>query len=171
MASLLQAVVALGWPVLVAGPLGRGRRGLWALLALLIASYVGGLAVGALQPLDPLWLPQWTGLQSSALLLILWAAYGATAAAAGGAKMPGTPLFGAVLTGAVLGELAAAAVLTAGSTDRRSAARLALAASAGGLLGRVGDPAMLLLAAREPEMMFMLAPLAILCVLVLFPGG
>lgn len=169
--ALAQAAVALGWPVLFVGIAARGARGLWVLLGFLVAAYGGGLAVGALQPLDPVYLPGWTGMGASAGLLVLWAAYGAVARAAGGARMPGTPLFGAVLSGAVLGELAAAALVAAGASDQKSAARLALAASAGGLLGRVGDPAMLLLAERDPDMLFVLAPMALLCILILLPGG
>lgn len=171
MISLIKAAVALGWPMLLAGILAATRRGGWSLLALLIAAYVGGLVFGAIQPTDPLYLLSWTGLGHSALLLVLWTVYAALARVAGGARIPGPALLGAVLSGAILGEIAAAALVAANAEDRRSAARLALAASAGGLLGRLGDPVMLLVAAERPSVTLAVAPLALLCTLVLLPGG
>lgn len=178
MAELLQSLGALSWslPLLGAACALRDRRTRLLLLgAFLLLTLLSGAVLGALSlPGDLLALPGWTGLADAVLLLGLWALFGALAAAAaaagGGAWLPGPPLLGAVLCGALLGEVAGSLLCMAGATTPLSRARLALAASAGGLFGRLGDPTVLLLSAHRPDALFILTPLGLLCALVALPG-
>ena len=73
--------------------------------------------------------------------------------------------------GAGLGEIPAAAILSAGAKTPKGAARLALAAAGGGLIGRVGDPALLILAGDHPTLLAGLVPLGIACALVARPSS
>lgn len=171
MTNLILMSVAATVPLLLAGTLGNLRRGaLWTGILLVAAIITAAVQQNILLTDLPM-LPGWTGLGGGMLLMVLWAVYGALARAAGGARLPGTASFGAVISGALLGELAATAILTANVEDRGVAARMALAASAGGFFGRLGNPAMLLLAEREPDMLFTLVPLGLLCALVVLPGA
>jgi hypothetical protein len=71
--------------------------------------------------------------------------------------------------GAFLGEIPAAAILSLAAKDKSAAARLALAAAGGGLIGRIGDPAMLLMGARQPQIVLTLAPLGLICAVLAWP--
>ena len=167
MNELIAAVVATSWPLLVSGRLVGRRRALAMLAALIVMVLVGGGVLGALAPADALYLPAWTGLGGAMLSLILWAMLGMLARAAGGVSLPGPPLLTAIAAGALIGELGAAAMI-AGMTDKRAAARLALAAAGGAMIGRIGDPALVLL--FEP-VGWSLAPLGLLLALVAVPGS
>ena len=176
MGDLLPSLAALGWSLPLLGvvcALSLPPRRILALLgAALALTLAAGAAVGALVlPGDLVLLPGWTGLSEALLLLVLWATFGALAGTAGRCWMPGSPLLGAAVAGALLGEVAGSLLCAAGVEAPKDRARLALAASAGGLCGRLGDPTLLLLAARRPDMLVVLVPLALLCVLVAFPGG
>ena len=57
----------------------------------------------------------------------------------------GNAIWAAPVMGALMGEVPAAALLSANARDPSAAARMALAAAGGGLCGRLGDPALLLL--------------------------
>ncbi len=160
--------IALGWPLLALGGIRRWRRRLLALVILVAASVTAGLVMGALVPADALLLPRWTGLGAPALQLVLWVTFGLLARAAGGVALPGPPLLTAAIAGAVIGDVAAAGALAAGARDRRGAARLALAAAGGGLIGRIGGPALRLLGG---DIGWQLVPVGGLCVLVAVPGG
>lgn len=170
MANLLQAALALGIPLLLAGPVSQFRRAGLMLGGLLAVAYIAGLSVGALHWMDPVFLVQWTALGMPTLLVLLWAVFGALARSAGGLHVPIHPLLGAVLTGAMLGEWAAAALLSSAASEPKKVARLVLAASAGGLLGRMGDPAMLLLFDGDLQHGLSLGALGLLCALVALPG-
>jgi hypothetical protein len=76
---------------------------------------------------------------------------------------------GAFLAGAAMGELGAAAALAGAARDRAGAARLALAAMGGAMIGRVGDPAVLVLAARVDSRAWALVPLGLAMALVAAP--
>ncbi|MEL6349021.1 MAG: hypothetical protein AAFV53_38305 [Myxococcota bacterium] len=171
MNELIWTLVLMSWPLALIGLVGSLRRGtIWA-ASLLLAAVGGGVLMGALHLGELVWLPQWTGLADSMILLVLWAVFGGFARAAGGARLPGTSSFSAVISGALVGEIAATVILTANVEDRGKAARTALAASAGGFFGRLGNPGMLLLTERDPDMLFTLVPLGLLCALVVMPGG
>lgn len=150
----------------LASPWSRLRVPL-SLLAALVTG-VAGLATGILLPSDLWRLPGYVGLSSAVLHLLLWAAYGGLAAAAGGLWMPGPPVLGAALSGALLGELGAAGALAGIARDRAGAARLVLAAMGGAMLGRVGDPAFLLLGMGPRP--WALIPLALGMIAVAAPG-
>ena len=166
MTELIEAVVAMSWPLLVVGALA-GRRWAGISLAILITMVIiGGTMLGALAPMDVLHLPAWTGLGGAMLSLVLWCLLGALARAAGGVSVPGPPILSAMVAGALIGEIAAAGMV-AGLSDRRAAARLALAASGGALIGRMGDPGLVLMFDRVG---WSLAPLGLLIALVALPG-
>ena len=141
------------------------RRG-WVALGVVAVAAVGGLVQRVLVPADLWTLPAYTGLQAEAGGLALWAVYALFARRAG-AVVSGPPWLVAPLLGATLGEVPAAAILASSAADPAAASRLALAAAAGGLLGRVGDPAIVAMGARAP--ILLLAPLAALALLVARP--
>ncbi len=73
----------------------------------------------------------------------------------------------APVLGALIGELGAAAVMGHLAEDRSSAARLAVAASGGAMIGRVGNPALLLLTERVGgHLPLTILPLAVAVMLV-----
>jgi len=156
-------VVALA----VVAPLSKWRPPLALLLA--IAAVGLGLARGVLLPADGLGLPGLLGLGPETWGLLAWGAYGGLAAAAGGLWVPGPPALRAVLSGAMIGELGAAASLARSARTRDGAARLALAAAGGAMLGGVGDPALLALGERLGPHTWVLAPLSLLMVVVAWP--
>ena len=100
-----------------------------------------------------------------------WGVFGALARTAGPLAIPGSPWLVAMGMGAILGEVPAAAILSAGASSRSGAARLALAAAGGGLIGRMGDPAMLILAEGHPAVMLALFPLGVICAVIARPGS
>lgn len=148
---LLAALALVGW--------SRHRPYLaWTLVSIAVAVEAW---LGVLVPQDLLHLPAWTGLGRECLLLPLAAVYGLAARAAGRPWLPPWPAMAvAPILGALLGEVPAAAILSSGATDRKAAARLALGAAAGGLVGRLGDPALLLLGERAPSLAWQLLPTA-----------
>jgi hypothetical protein len=143
-------------------------RGIWAMI-LLVASVSTALYLGAIRFQDVLTLPRDTGLERDVALLLLWGIYGSLVRTVGFATV-GPPWLMAPILGALIGELGAAAVMGVLAEDRSSAARLAVAASGGAMLGRVGDPALLLLAERAGgHLPLTIVPLALACVLVGMP--
>jgi len=97
--------------------------------------------------------------------LLAWLALGFAGRAAG-PMLPRSAGVAAVLGGALLGDLAAIALLSPRAPDGKTAVRMALVASAGALLSPIGTPVTLLLASPTE-----LAPLAVLLALVAWPGG
>ena len=165
--TLLLTGVALSSAVAVGSPRWRGPS---ALIALLVC--VGlGLGTGVLGVSDLGTLPLHTGLGSELLVLIGWALVAALLPAAGRPQLPKgwPPMVLAMGLGALLGELGAAAVLGAAATSRSAAARLALAAAGGAMVGRVGDPALLVLGPRLGVEAIWLLPVGLLCAMVAWP--
>lgn len=80
--------------------------------------------------------------------------------------LPRSAGMAALLGGALLGDLAAIALLAPRAPNGRTAVRMALVASAGGLLSPIGSPVTVLFASPAE-----LAPLAALLALVAWPGG
>ncbi len=80
--------------------------------------------------------------------------------------LPRSAGLAALVAGALLGDLAAVALLAPRAQDGRTAVRIALVASAGGLLSPIGTPVTLLLVSSAE-----VAPLAVLLALVAWPGG
>ncbi|MGB0639573.1 MAG: hypothetical protein ACPGTU_09580, partial [Myxococcota bacterium] len=60
-------------------------------------------------------------------------------------------------------------ILSASARDAKGGARLALAAAGGGMIGRMGDPAMLVFAESRPDILMFMAPLGLLCALLARP--
>lgn len=136
-----------------------GRRPWVAAPVLALAAVVIGLARGFLVPMDLLHLPAWSGLTRECAALLAWALWAGAARMAPAPWLPGPPVVSAGLAGALFGEISGAALVASGQTDRRAAASLALAAAAGALLGRVGDPVLLALGDRVSALWF--APLGL----------
>jgi hypothetical protein len=164
----LNAIVfgALAGAVVLAAPGGR-RRGLLALGVALIGG-ITGFAMGALVPSDLWRLPVDTGLALPLALMLGQAALGVAAVAAGRPWLPGPAVIVAPLTGALVGEIGGALLLAGTTEDRSAKARLALGAAAGGLLGRLGDPALLIVGPDEATVA-RLAPLALVALLAARP--
>lgn len=165
-----QAILAASLPLLglaLVGPFSRLRPPAAALLAL--GTVGAALGLGLLLPSDLWQLPGLVGLQGEVLLLLAWGLYGGLASLAGGLRLPGPPLVGAFLAGTCMGELGAAAALAGAARDRAGAARLALAAMGGAMIGRVGDPAVLVLAGRVDSRFWTLVPLGLGMALVAAP--
>lgn len=131
--------------LLLLAPSARARGFAPALLLGLVAA---GLGLGFLIPRDLLELPGWVDLELESAALIGWALWTMAARRAPRPWLPGPPAVAAWLAGALFGEIAGAALVAAPAKDRGEAARLAMAAAAGGLVGRVGDPTLLALGER-----------------------
>ena len=169
MNPIILAIVLSTLPlVLLGAAAGLRRRALVAGLIVLL-TWLGGL-IGGLLAWSDLWvLPTSSGMGDVLILLVLWSILGAVLRAGGPLFIPGPPMLVALVSGAVLGEVPAAAILAAGAQTRGGAARLALAAAGGGLIGRMGDPAVLLMSARDPSVLLYLAPLGVLLALLAAP--
>lgn len=165
--TLLLTGVALSSAVAVGSPRWRGPA---ALLALGVCSIIG-LSTGVLDASDLVGLPAHTGLGAELMILVGWSLVAAFLPAAGRPRLPRgwPPMVLAMGLGALLGELGAAAVLGAAATSRAAAARLALAAAGGALIGRVGDPAMLVMGPRLGAEAAWLLPVGLLCAMVAWP--
>lgn len=169
MSPIALAIAASTTPLIVLGGVaGRAWR-VWGALGVLVAAFVAGLALDVLTFSDLWTLPANTGLGGEMILLGLWAVLGALVRAGGPLAISGPPVLVALGAGACLGEIPAAAILAAGARTKSGAARLALAAAAGGMLGRLGDPAVLLFSERDPSILLPLAPLAVLLAIIAAP--
>jgi hypothetical protein len=157
--ALGRNAVAFGLLLLLRGPVGARLTGVLWVWTLVIAAVVLAVVQGVVGPGDTWMLARQAGLEDVGLLVVCWSLYSALAAAAGGPRLPGPAWLVAPLSGAMIGEVGAAAALGASALDRKAAARLALAAAAGGLIGRVGDPALLVLSARDANVLPWLLPL------------
>ncbi len=145
-----------------------GRKRGWLVLGVAAVAVVTAMVTGVLVPLDLVRLPVDTGLAVPLALMLGHAALGVAASAAGRPWLPGPPVLVAPLTGALLGEIGGAAVMAATTDDPKAKARLALAAAAGGLLGRMGDPGLLIVGTDELTVA-RLAPLALVALLAARP--
>lgn len=161
MTPIVSGILVSTLPLLALGLIGPWRWRLPAATVLLIGALGAALGVGIIVPSDVWAVPQGLGMHGTLLTALLWTAFGAVARTAGPLRIAGPPWLVAMAMGAGLGEIAAAAILSAGASSPKGAARLALAAAGGGMIGRVGDPALLLVAADHPTVLLGLAPLGI----------
>jgi len=168
MDNVVSTALMMSWPLLLV-PLtfAKHRPKPLRMLLLVIGASIGGIAAGNVIATDMHMLPIWTGLAYSSATLVLWIVFGGLARAAGGVRLFRTPLLMATLAGAVMGEIAAAAMF-ATHPNKKSAARMALAACGGAMMSRIGDPALLLLGAEASWID--IAPVGLLCALVSVPG-
>jgi hypothetical protein len=119
-----------------------------------------------------LWvLPSHLGMSSALLLTILWIIFGAVARAQGPVSIPGPAWVTAMCMGATIGEIPAAAILSAGARHPKGAAKLALACAGGGMIGRLGDPATLILLEGHSQGILWMAPLGVLLAWLARPSG
>ena len=169
MNSVLVGILVSTVPLIALGVVGLWRWRLPAILVVLIATIASAVGVGILAPSDVWVVPVGLGMNAALLTALMWTLFGAVARTAGPLDIPGPPWVVAMGMGACLGEIPAAAILSAGASSPKGAARLALAAAGGGLIGRVGDPAMLLLAGDHPVLLLALAPLGVLMAFVVRP--
>jgi hypothetical protein len=146
---------------LVAVLFGRWRWG-WIVALALALGGLGFLVAFEGSPAPALAGSPWL----SALLLGGWLLLGRLLAGCGGLALGPVPGLAALACGALAGDLAAVALLSQRAEDPRQSARLALTASAGGLLTGVGSPATLLVA--HPAQLW---PLALAAALVAWPRG
>ena len=148
-------------PLFVLGAVSFTRWRLWAVGPVVLVSLIVATTYGIIGWSDLWVLPTGLGMGSSLVLMVLWIVYGAVARTLGPVAIPGPAWVTAMLLGAGIGEIPAAAILSSGARTPKGAAKLALAAAGGGLIGRVGDPAMLILLEGHPSAMLSIAPLGI----------
>ena len=169
MESVITGIVVCSAPLLVLGMVSPWS---WRLIGGVVVTVFGlgaAIAVGALG-LSDLWIvPVGVGMNMALVTTLVWCVFGAVARTAGPLNIPGPPWLMAMVMGAVLGEVPAAAILSVGARSPQGAARLALAAAGGGMVGRVGDPALLVLTEGHPMIMLTLAPLGVLCAYIARP--
>lgn len=169
MQNVIIGFVATTVPLLMYGLISWTR---WRLLGGVVTVLVAiGLAFGlGVMGFSDLWVvPVGLGMTQPLILLCLWIVFGAVARTAGPLDIPGPPLMVSMLMGATLGEVPAAAILGASARDAKGGARLAMAAAGGGMIGRVGDPAMLVFSESRPDILMFMAPLGLLCALLARP--
>ncbi|MBO84655.1 MAG: hypothetical protein CL927_04800 [Deltaproteobacteria bacterium] len=121
---------------------GSRRVHLAAMLALSCAAIGAGLFRQVLIPADLTRLPALADLELELFTLFAWAMFAATAASAGWRE---SSRFAPFAYGMLLGELGGAILAIREVSDPSVRARRVVAASAGALLGRVGDPGLWLL--------------------------
>jgi hypothetical protein len=142
-------------------------RGVGALVLGVLALVVG-VWKGVLVSSDASWLLVHGGLAEGLAQLFMWTVFAILLRTHGRPVLRGHPMLIAPLMGALMGELAAAAILSAGARDSKGAARLALAAAGGAMWGRIGDPALLTLWNRGFSPM-VLAMFGLVCVAIASP--
>jgi len=159
--TVVEGIVATTVPLLAAGLVAPSRLRL-PLLALILAVGFGVAGAFGVVFIEDLWiLPAGLGMTHELVLLGLWCLVGALARSLGPIGLPGPVGFTPLLMGAVMGEVPAAAMLASAARTPSGAARLALTAAAGGMIGRIGDPAMLVLLADFPGAVASVMPLAL----------
>lgn len=161
--ALLTALCLIGF-----GLYGEGGRlsARFALAPLLLGLLGAGLLGVLVFPVDVLGLPQAVRLELDLALLLAASLFGLLGRGALPAGIPGPPVVVAPLLGALLGELPAAAILGSMAPDGAARARLALGAMAGGFVGRLGDPALLLFGRFDPHLVYTLLPLGLLALVL-----
>ncbi len=171
MTAVIAGIVATTVPLVLLGLVAAWRWRLIAAAVIVLGAIGAGLSLGILAPTDLWVVPQGLQMAEPLVLVLLWTLFGAVARTAGPLAVPGPAWLVAMLMGAGLGEIPAAAILSAGAATPKGAARLALAAAGGGLIGRMGDPALLILAGDHPGLLAGLVPLGIVCALVARPSS
>jgi hypothetical protein len=169
MSAVITGIVATTAPLLLLGLAAVWRWRLVGAMVVAVAAIAAAVALGIVAPSDLWVVPMGLGMGESLILVLLWTAFGAVARTAGPLRVPGPPWLVAVAMGAGLGEIPAAAILSAGASSPKAAARLALAAAGGAMIGRVGDPAMLLLTGGHPTLVAALIPLGLAMAMVARP--
>ena len=170
MEAVVTGIVVCSVPLILLGLTGLWRWRLPAAAVIVVGGISAGVGFGVLAFSD-LWIvPTGLGMNEPLLLLALWCVFGSLARTAGPLSIPGPPWLVAMCMGATLGEVPAAAILSAGARSPQGAARLALAAAGGGLVGRLGDPAVLMLSDGHPMVLAWLAPLGVLCAVLARPS-
>lgn len=169
MSLAIAGIVATTAPLLV---LGIVRHVRWRLpLALLLVAVACAVAGSrGVVMLEDLWvLPLGLGMTDHLIVLLLWCLLGSAARAVGPVTLPGPVWLTPLLMGAGMGEIPAAAMLSLSARTPLGAARLALTAAAGAMLGRLGDPAMLILLEGHPAATLAILPLGLVLAVIARP--
>jgi len=116
-------------------------------------------------------LGDWVDLNGPIVQMLSWSFFGGAVVSVGTWRPAGPPWLASFLTGAVLGPIAAAMILSKMAQDKPAASRLVLSASGGSLIGLAGNPALLTLSYHRPEIGYMFIPLAVLFALIASPRG
>jgi hypothetical protein len=169
MEAVVMGIVVCSAPLVLLGLMAGWRWRLAAAVVIAVGGLSAGVGLGVLGFSDLWVVPTGVEMDDALILIVMWCIFGSIARTAGPLSIPGPPWLMAMVMGATLGEVPAAAILSAGASTPKGAARLALAAAGGGMVGRMGDPALLILAAGHPLVMACLAPLGILCALLARP--
>ena len=161
MSPVVTGLVATSVPLFAMGLIASRRFRLAGAVVVLVGTAVTAFQLGIVA-LSDLWVvPNHVGMADTLGLLILWVLFGAVARAVGPMAIVGPPWVMAMVMGACLGEVPAAAILSTAAKSPGGAARLALCAAGGAMIGRMGDPAMLVLTNGHPDAMYAIAPLGL----------
>ncbi len=169
LSDLIEISVYTSLPFLLIGLFCWNKRLKWwwfgivLILTLRILVAKGFFQVGELHMI-----PGYVDLIDMSALLILWVFFSQLLATVG-FRPPGPPILSSALCGATMGVLASAILLPSMAKDKDAAARLVLASAGGALIGRIGDPAILLLSEQEPSLAYALIPLGVVFVLIAGP--
>jgi hypothetical protein len=163
MSPVQLGVLASALPLVVFGVVGFTRWRLVGGLVVVMSAFAVAFNLGIVGLSDIWAVPLGVGMTEVLVLAVLWMIFGALARTAGPISVPGPPWLSAMVMGATLGEVPAAAILSAGAASPAGAARLALCAAGGGMLGRLGDPAMLIIAHDNPAAVVAIFPLGLVC--------
>lgn len=169
MSLAIVGIVVTTVPLLLLGIVSHGRWRL-PLAAVLVAAAFAVAGSKGIVMVEDLWvLPLGIGMTDQLILLLMWCLLGSAARAVGPVTLPGPTWLTALLMGAGMGEVPAATMLSLSAKTPKGAARLALTAAAGAMLGRLGDPAMLILLEGDPAATLAIVPLAVVLAVVVRP--
>jgi hypothetical protein len=126
-------------------------------------------------PSDVFYLPGYLDLGLPLITLISWVVYGELIRLNGGLRFSNgrtstaTRQWLPVMCGALMGELAAVALLAPQAKNNAARGRVALAAVAGGLLSPIGDANLLIVSQQIPNLLLFMIPLGLIGVLIANP--
>ena len=169
MTTAITGIVVTALPLVVLGVVSHSRWRL-PLAGVLVAVACAVAGSKGVVMLEDLWvLPLGLGMTEHLILLLLWCLLGSAARAVGPLSLPGPVWLTPLLMGAGMGEIPAAAMLSVTAKTPVGAARLALTAAAGAMVGRLGDPAMLILLEGHPTATLAIAPLGLVLAVLARP--
>jgi hypothetical protein len=171
MSPMMFGLLASSLPLVALGVVSPIRWRLPAAVVVVAGAVLAGSHLGILGFTDLWKLPIGVGMTDTLVLTVLWLIFGVVSRAVGPIAVFGPPWVTAMVMGAVLGEVPAAAILSGGAKTPGGAARLALSAAGGGMIGRMGDPAMLMLMDGHTDAMLAIAPLGVFLAWLMRPAA
>jgi hypothetical protein len=157
-------------PLLLASAMIWHKRFRWLWLCLCMVFSVGSaLYWQVILPSDLLTLHKSIDLGLPILTLIAWVYYGELIRINGGLNWKRSHQFLPVICGALMGEIAATALLAPQAKSGSARVRVVLGTMAGSLLSPIGDANILLLAENIPNLQFYMIPLGLIGIILANP--